>query len=42
VKRVFYDNGLEDIVVRESRTPPEFTASGKFHEVLPLRGSHPR
>jgi len=37
VKRVFRDNGLEDIAVRESRTPPEFTASGKFHEVLPLR-----
>jgi len=38
VKRVFRDNGLEDIAVRESQTPPAFTASGKFHEVLPLRG----
>jgi phenylacetate-coenzyme A ligase PaaK-like adenylate-forming protein len=39
VKRVFRDNGLEDVAVRESRAPPEFTASGKFHEVLPLRGA---
>ena len=38
VKRVFRDNGLGDIEVRESQAPPEFTASGKFHEVLPLRG----
>lgn len=37
VQRVFRDNGLADVVVRQSRTPPEFTASGKFHEVLPLR-----
>jgi phenylacetate-coenzyme A ligase PaaK-like adenylate-forming protein len=42
VKRVFRDNGLEDIAVRESRAPPELTASGKFHEVLPLRGSDSR
>jgi phenylacetate-coenzyme A ligase PaaK-like adenylate-forming protein len=39
VKRVFRDNGLADIAVRESQAPPELTASGKFHEVLPLRGS---
>ncbi len=39
VKRVFRDNGLEDVAVRESQAPPEFTASGKFHEVLPLRGA---
>jgi hypothetical protein len=37
VKRVFRDNGLEDVVVRKSGATPEFTASGKFHEVLPLR-----
>jgi len=42
VKRVFRDNGLEDVTVRECRAPPELTASGKFHEVLPLRGSDPR
>jgi phenylacetate-coenzyme A ligase PaaK-like adenylate-forming protein len=42
VKRVFRDNGLEDVAVRESRAPPEFTASGKFHEVLPLRGADSR
>ena len=34
VKRVFRDNGLEDVTVRESQAPPEFTASGKFHEVM--------
>jgi phenylacetate-CoA ligase len=39
VKRVFRDNGLGDVAVRESQAPPELTASGKFHEVLPLRGS---
>ena len=42
VQRVFRDNGLEDIVVRESRTPPQFTASGKFYEVVPLRGADSR
>jgi phenylacetate-CoA ligase len=42
VKRVFRDNGLEDVAVRESQAPPEFTASGKFHEVLPLRGAASR
>jgi len=38
VKRVFRDNGLEDVMVTEGQAPPELTASGKFHEVLPLRG----
>ena len=42
VKRVFRDNGLEDIAVTESLAPPELTASGKFHEVLPLRGADSR
>ena len=42
VKRVFLDNGLEDVTVTESQAPPELTASGKFHEVLPLRGSDSR
>jgi phenylacetate-coenzyme A ligase PaaK-like adenylate-forming protein len=42
VKRVFLDNGLEDVTVREGRAPPQFTASGKFHEVLPLRGTGAR
>jgi hypothetical protein len=37
VKRVFRDNGLEDVTVRKSLAPPELAASGKFHEVLPLR-----
>ena len=42
VKRVFLDNGLVDVAVTESQAPPELTASGKFHEVLPLRGSDSR
>ena len=42
VKRVFRDNGLQDVAVRESQAQPEFTASGKFHEVLPLRGGDSR
>jgi phenylacetate-CoA ligase len=42
VKRVFGDNGLEDVVVRESQAAPVFTASGKFHGVLPFRGAHSR
>ena len=42
VKRVFCDNGLKDVTVRESQAPPEFTASGKFHEVLPIRSADPR
>ncbi len=42
VKRVFRDNGLGDVAVRKSQAPPELTASGKFHEVLPLRGSDSR
>ncbi|MAB13950.1 MAG: AMP-dependent synthetase, partial [Parvibaculum sp.] len=39
VTRVFRDNGLEDVTVRKSETPPQLTASGKFHEVLPLRAA---
>lgn len=39
LERVFRDNGLEGVTVRESPAPPEFTASGKFHAVLPLRGA---
>jgi phenylacetate-CoA ligase len=42
VKRVFRDNGLEDVAVRESQAPPEFTASGKFYELLALRGADSR
>lgn len=42
VKRVFRDNGLENIAVRESQSPLEFTGSGKFHEVLFLRGAGAR
>jgi phenylacetate-coenzyme A ligase PaaK-like adenylate-forming protein len=46
VNRVFRDNGLDDVTVRESEALPGFTASGKFHEVVPLRdadvGSRPQ
>jgi phenylacetate-CoA ligase len=42
VEQVFCNNGLDDIVVRESQEPPEFTASGKFHEVLALRSASSR
>ncbi|MEW9918127.1 phenylacetate--CoA ligase family protein [Marimonas sp. MJW-29] len=42
VMRVFRDNGLDDVTVRASDAPPEFTASGKFHEVVPLRSTAPR
>ena len=42
VKQVFRDNGLEDVAVTASGAPPELTASGKFHEVVSLRGSDSR
>ena len=42
VKRVFRENGLEDTAVTGSQAPPALTASGKFHEVLPLRDSDSR
>lgn len=42
VRRVFRDNGLENVSVRGSQAPPALTASGKFHEVLPLRDSDSR
>lgn len=42
VKRVFRDNGLDDVTVRTGEALPEFTGSGKFHEVLPLRNTGSR
>jgi phenylacetate-coenzyme A ligase PaaK-like adenylate-forming protein len=36
VERVFRENNLPDVEVRGSRSSPQLTASGKFHEVLPL------
>lgn len=42
VERVFRDNGLDDVTVQVSQASPEFTASGKFHEVVPLRTSGSR
>lgn len=38
VKRVFEQNNIPDVGVRESQRSPQLTASGKFHEVLPLIG----
>ena len=42
VKRVFRDNGLDDVTVRAGEALPGFTASGKFHEVVPLRSADER
>jgi len=42
VKRVFRDNGLNDVTVRAGEAPSGFTASGKFHEVVPLRSAGSR
>lgn len=40
VRRVFRDNGLDDVTVRAGEARPTFTASGKFHEVVPLRSAN--
>ncbi|MGV7222505.1 MAG: phenylacetate--CoA ligase family protein [Nitrospinales bacterium] len=37
VSEVFAKNGLVDVKVGKSDTPPHLTASGKFHEVIPLK-----
>ncbi len=37
VSEVFSKNGLEDVKVAKSDTPPQLTASGKFLEVIPLK-----
>ena len=36
ISEVFSKNGLIDVKVGKSDTPPHLTASGKFHEVIPL------
>ena len=36
VKRVFRDNGLEDVTVRESQAPPEFTAKRQVPRTIAL------
>ncbi|MBS7671078.1 phenylacetate--CoA ligase family protein [Croceicoccus gelatinilyticus] len=42
VESAFHAHGLQGVTVRESAEPPQLTASGKFHEVLPWRnGSSP-
>lgn len=42
VERVFRNNGLSDVTVQASQILPELSASGKFHAVLPFRGSNSR
>jgi phenylacetate-CoA ligase len=37
VSEVFAKNGLVEVKVGKSDTPPHLTASGKFHEVIPLK-----
>jgi len=37
ISEVFSKNGLADVKVGKSDTPPHLTASGKFHEVIPLK-----
>jgi len=37
VSEVFLKNGLVDVKVGKSDAPPHLTASGKFHEVIPLK-----
>ena len=37
-KRVFQENYLPNVEVRKSQSAPQLTASGKFHEILPLNG----
>jgi len=37
VNAVFSKNGLADVKVGKSDTPPQLTASGKFLEVIPLK-----
>ena len=37
VSEVFAKNGLVDVKVEKSNAPPHLTASGKFHEVTPLK-----
>lgn len=39
-REVFAKNGLPDVQVSKSDTPPQLTASGKFHEVISLAPAH--
>lgn len=38
VKQVFQEHNVPNVEVRGSQSSPQLTASGKFHEVLPLKG----
>jgi hypothetical protein len=33
----FKHQGIEDVIIHRSLKPPELGASGKFHEVFPLK-----
>jgi len=37
ISEVFTKNGLVDVEIGKSNVPPHLTASGKFHEVVPLK-----
>lgn len=37
VRKVFEENGVPKVEIRGSTAPPQLTASGKFHEILPLK-----
>jgi len=37
INEVFSKNGLADVIVGKSDAPPQLTASGKFHEVIPYQ-----
>ena len=37
VRKVFEENGVPKVEIRGSTAPPQLTASGKFHVILPLK-----
>ena len=37
ISEVFSKNGVVDVIIGKSDTPPHLTASGKFHEVIALK-----
>lgn len=37
IRNIFEENGLPEVEVKRSAAPPQLTASGKFHAVLPLK-----
>ena len=37
VQKFFQNQGIEDVVIEKSKKAPELGASGKFHEVIPMK-----